>query len=159
MDEVEFTLLSVDPGWSTGWAMLTVEGGEVRLSKQGTIEGGVDGWLSHGSDMGDMAYFGTIVCEDFIVEPAYVGRAWSSEVIGALKAKIAFENVILQSRSDKATLFTQKHTGDKGETERFAWLRERGFSGTPHELDAITHALVYLKRQRNRAALKQYWGI
>lgn len=156
MGEVEFTLLSIDPGWSTGWAAFAVMGDEVRLERQGTIEGGVNGWLAKA---GDMTHFNTIVCEDFIVEPAYVGRAWSSEVIGALKAKIAFENVILQSRSDKATLFTQKHTGDKGETERFAWLRERGFSGTPHELDAITHALVYLKRQRNRAALKQYWGI
>ena len=100
-----------------------------------------------------------VVYEDFIVEPSYVGRAWSSEVIGAIKTARSVSPVSAQLRSDKSTLFTQKHTGDKGETERFAWLRERGFSGTPHELDAITHALVYLKRQRNRAALKQYWGI
>ena len=156
MDEVEFTLLSVDPGWSTGWAAFAVMGDEVRLERQGTIEGGVNGWLAKA---GDMTHFNTIVCEDFIVEPSYVGRAWSSEIIGALKARSVRGGVVLQPRSDKASLFTQKYLGDKGQTERFAWLRERGFSGTPHELDAITHALVFLKRQHNRVALKQYWGI
>ena len=154
-------ILAIDPGWSTGWAFLEIGEGralppKIRVAAQGTTTGGVDGWLLEGLEVD---WPDRLVGEDFIVDPSYVGRAWSSEVIGAVKARRVRSDVVLQLRSDKTTLFTQKHTGDKGETERFAWLRERGFSGTPHELDAITHALVYLKRQRNRAALKQYWGI
>ena len=155
MVDVGFTLFAVDPGWSTGWAMFGVTDGKVELLTQGTVEGGLEGWVQ---EVGLYPIRGAVVCEAFIVEPSYVGRAWSSEVLGAVRLA-SRDEFVLQSRSDKATLFTQKHLGDKGETERFAWLRERGFDGTPHELDAITHALVYLKRQRNRVALKQYWNI
>ena len=150
-------LMTFDPGWSTGWSAWEINRRRIVPIAQGTVEGGVEGFV--GAGMRGCGGARMVVYEDFIVEPSYVGRAWSSEVIGAIKTARSVSPVSAQLRSDKSTLFTQKHTGDKGETERFAWLRERGFSGTPHELDAITHALVYLKRQRNRAALKQYWGI
>lgn len=146
-------ILAIDPGLSTGWALFH----GATPFKQGVIPNGVRGFKEWWNSC-ERPSHDVLVIEDFIVEPSYVGIAWASEVKGAaIMATNAM--VVIQKRSDKATLFGQKKKGQAGETERFNWLRERGFSGASHELDAITHVLVYLKRQKNRLALSKYWSL
>ena len=148
--------LAIDPGLSTGAAWFREE----ELIDQFTLYRGVDGFLEWWQ--APRRWHGTpdiVIYEDFIFDGTTTGRGWSSEIIGAIKA-LDWDGaeIVSQLRSDKATLFGQKHKGDAGERERFAWLAERGFSGTPHELDAISHTLVYMKRQRSPEALRRYWG-
>ena len=146
--------LTLDPGFHTGWS-LWVNG---KLSLQGVIEGGLDGFITWANSWGSL-YVDVLVIEDFIAEPKFTGRVWASEVKGAAIALISHGRLIIQKRSDKATLFKQKYKGDKGETERFGWLREHGFHGVSHELDAITHGLVSYKRDKHPYVLKKYWNI
>lgn len=143
-------VIALDPGETTGWALFF----DHELINSGEISEGLDGFLEFNLPWADV-----IVVEDFVVEPGFVGRAVASEVIGAvaLEARRFRPKVWLlrQSRSDKATITG----GSLTESQRFEWLRERGFSGSSHELDAITHGLIHLKRRRNRNALKKYWDI
>lgn len=138
-------ILALDPGDSTGWALFLNE----NMLSCGVIQGGLDGFLAWAALA--MPAHDLLIVEEFIVEPSYVGRAYPSEVIGAAIA-LSPARVVRQLRSMKATLV-------KGtETQRFAWLRERGFGGESHALDAITHVLLYLKRSGHKGAFLKYWA-
>lgn len=146
-------VLTLDPGYHTGWSRWL--GG--RLIGQGVIEGGLDGfiaWCESGA-----RGCAVLVIEDFIAEPDFTGRVWASEVKGAAIALIPHDRLVIQKRTDKSTLFGQKLKGVKGETERFNWLRDKGFEGISHELDAITHGLIFYKRERHPVVLRAIWGI
>lgn len=102
-----------------------------------------------------------VIYEDFVIDGTLTG-SWSSEVIGALKCMMYHEAadvpLVKQTRQNKASLFGHKaKTTEKREVERFNWLRDRGFSGVSHELDAITHALFYIKKQEHVPTIKKYW--
>lgn len=102
-----------------------------------------------------------VVYEDFAIDGTITG-SWSSEVIGALKmyqAQNSTAPLVKQTRQNKAALFGhQAEDTQKRETERFNWLRERGFDGQSHELDAITHALFYIKKRALHVpTIKKYW--
>lgn len=158
-------VLALDPGESTGWAWLHFNNTlHAEVLHQGVIPNGVDGFMI-ATVMPD-EFFRTlmaadiIVYEDFVIDGTITG-SWASETIGALKM-YQFANgtgpLVRQTRMDKASLFghTAKDT-QKRQTERFNWLRARGFAGVSHELDAITHALVYIKRQDHVPTIKKYW--
>lgn len=147
--EVGDLILALDPGWHTGWSLWR----SPDLIAQGTTLDGCEGflewWPSPPSET-------VVVMEDYISDGSTAGRVWSSEVIGAVKA-LHRGPIVMQKRTDKANLFNQRSKGDRGQTERFDWLRSRGFGGTTHELDSITHALVYLKNRRDQGVIDRYW--
>lgn len=145
--------LTLDPGFHTGWSLWR----DGELIRQGVVEGGLDGFIRWARSWNFS--LGTLVIEDFIAEPNFTGRAWASEVKGAAIALIPHERLIIQKRTDKSTLFGQKFKEQKGETERFEWLRAHGFTGVSHELDAITHGLISYKRERHPLVLARYWNI
>lgn len=146
--------LAIDPGLSTGIAWFHNE----ELIRQETIYRGLDGWLDWYYAHKWPGRPDRVIHEDYISDGSTTGRVWSSEIIGAIRAlDWGGVKIIRQLRSDKATLFGQKFKGEAGEQERFEWLRARGFDGTDHELDAITHALVDMKKRKNSAALERYW--
>lgn len=139
-------ILAIDPGWSTGWAYMEFGGGKPEALSQGTIEGGLQAFIEHNpADLVEW-YDTTFIIEDFVPDGTIVGReaTYSSLIIGAFVMHCAESPAptfpVIQPRSDKASLY-----GDT-EAERFDFLRRNGFTGTNHELDAITHALVYAKR-------------
>jgi len=143
-------ILNADPGNTTGWAYF-VDG---ELVDQGIIDNGVEGaieWVMSGR----MPEHDLLVLESFIVEPDFVGRAFASEVIGVLmlaSRQSGAQHQVFQSRAQKRVVVN----GD--ETYRFNWLRDRGFTGTSHELDAISHGLLRLRLQGNKEIVKRYWG-
>ena len=131
---------------------------------QGVIPNGVDGFMVS-TVMPDEFFRALmaadiVVYEDFEIDGTITG-SWASETIGALKMHLFAMTrpaPVRQTRRDKATLFGQKApTTEKRQTERFNWLRDRGFEGVSHELDAITHALVYIKRQGHKPTIDKYW--
>lgn len=161
-------VLAFDPGESTGWALFSyADRAPAELIDQGVIPDGVDGFIKWARSMPGhdlLVYAETIVYEDFVIDGTITG-SWSSETIGALKALYAVANkqdeghkLVKQTRQDKASLFGHKaKTTELRQTERFNWLRDRGFIGVSHELDAITHALFYIKRQGHVPTIKRYW--
>lgn len=142
------TILALDPGLSTGWALFSYHDREPELLSQGTIVDGVRGFAQFWRNLPWIP--DEVVSEKFIIAPDTVGEGWSLQVEGALLA-LYDGGVTWQLRSAKADLVTGT------ETQRFAWLRERGFTGSTHELDAITHALLYLKRKRHVPTIRHYW--
>lgn len=144
-------VLVLDPGFHTGWSRWL----NGVLIGQGVIEGGLDGFIAWANSHATGCE--VLVIEDFIAQPDFVGRVWASEVKGAAIALIPHDRLVIQKRSDKSSLFGQKFKGEKGETERFNWLRARGFAGISHELDAITHGLVFYKREEHPAVWPRIW--
>lgn len=145
--------IGLDPGETTGWAKWD----DAKPVSQGEIPGGLMGFIE-ACDEGLLEDAREVVIENFVVEPDFVGTPVASEIIGVTYV-YAQGQIVRQQRSDKATLFKQKRTGVQGETERFNWLRDRGFDGSSHELDANTHILVRLKRLQDRAVLRRYWNL
>jgi len=145
-------ILALDPGWNTGWASW-VDSDPV---KQGVIRGGLMGFKEWVESVGPET--DTLVIEDFIVEPSFVGQPYASEVKGAAIMSIPHKKLVIQKRADKATLF-RENGKVATETRRFQRLREWGFSGVSHELDANTHAIIYRKRLRDPVVLARYFGI
>lgn len=139
-------VLALDPGESTGWALFKDE----EMLQCGVISSGLNGYLSWAALA--MPAHDVLVVEEFIVEPDYVGRAYASEIVGAAVA-LSPARIVRQLRSMKATLVRGT------EADRLKWLKANGITGEIHAMDAATHALCYLKRSGNRAALERYWGI
>lgn len=145
--------LGIDPGETTGIAYAIEE--EIIWSKEvpNGLEGFIHWWKHDRWDDPD-----EVIIENFVVEPDFVGVPVASEIIGALHV-LYRGKIVRQQRSDKSSLYNQKKKGEAGEAERFEWLEQRGFSriGKGHNLDAVTHVLIRLKRLRHMGAWKRYW--
>lgn len=141
-------ILGADPGGTTGLALFVGPDLEWTGEAPNAMEGMIEFIRS-----GELPDFDAIVLESFIVEPDFVGRAHASEVIGVLvaHARSIGAEVWFQSRSQKALV--KRGT----EAERFRWLRSMGYVGSSHVLDAITHALLRLRREKNRDVVQRHW--
>ena len=154
--------LGLDPGKTTGFAMFC----DTEMVAAGGIEGGFDGFIEwwHAprgfapvpNDMDQLIIERYVPLEGF----RGIDQTYSLEVQGAARtlAHLVDIQVKLQLRSDKAVLFGQEETGDKGAAERRAWLAERGLifdPATSHAMDAATHVLVSAKR--DPAFWNRYW--
>lgn len=150
-------LLCFDPGLATGVAVFENE----KLIHQEVIESGCEGFIKEFPIVYEQ--YATenlkIIVERFIPSEHVQGEdgIHSNRIEGAIMAYTDNRDIIWQLRSDKVLLFNQKNKLAKGETERFQWLRNKGFTGSSHELDAITHGLVYLKKMRHEPAIRKYW--
>ena len=135
----------------------------MRMS--GSIGGGLDGFIDWWASDGKWFLHTnclSVVCERFVPEAGLGGadQAWSLEIQGVVRflARQHGFPLALQLRSDKAALFGQEEVGDKGATERRAWLAERGLTfETDHAMDAATHVLVERKRARDMQFWRRYW--
>lgn len=147
-------LLALDPGDTTGWAAFWMDDETFDCEGSGNIHGGVFGFVDWWHDFAipviNTAGPLTVVSEKFIVRPGFVGDSEALKIEGALAA-LHGKNVRYQMPSQKATLFPKRT-----EAQRFRGLREMSYEGTSHELDAITHALLYLKGRGNRGVLSLY---
>lgn len=141
-------VMGADPGETTGLAAFA--GGKLAWSAE--VPNAIDG-MADFIATDQLPRFDVLILEHFIVEPDFVGRAFASEVNGALylHAKSIGAEVYFQSRSQKALV--KRGT----EAERFAWLRSHGYEGSSHVLDAITHCLLRLRREKNLEVVRKHW--
>lgn len=137
-----------DPGETTGLALFA--GSDLAWTQE--VPNGVVGMIEF-IESGAMPEYDVLILESFIVEPDFVGRAFASEVIGALMSHAASigAEVYFQSRAQKSLV--KRGT----EAERFAWLRSHGYEGSSHVLDAITHCLLRLRREKNVQIVRKHW--
>lgn len=148
-------VIALDPGQTSGYAEFILgEKEPLQLVGQGVIEGGCPAFIDTFRLLGYGDRIDLFICERFVIDGTHTG-VWSPQIEGALMAMAApDQEIVWHLRSDKANLTNPKHS----ETQRFNWLRERGFTGTSHELDAITHGLVWAKNLRHVPTLKEYWA-
>lgn len=142
------SLLSLDPGGTTGVAELEYELGEKPILKSVyQIEGGLAGFLEwwYGSNK----LFDITVCEDFVLRPSVKFPDLSPVyIIGALEMA-EFANDIkpfYQSPSVKPLCNDEV-------------LKRIGFytKGKPHGNDAVRHAIIYLRSIKHMPTIEMAW--
>lgn len=147
-------ILALDPGLATGYAYAHFdEFSPLSVYETGVIPGGAFGivnWLNSGRET-PLHTADIVVCERFDIDGTITGT-WSARVEGVVMATLLDrQELVFQSRDDKAALLPT-------EPRRRAWLKERGFTfEATHDMDAITHLIVYLKRIRHFPTLMNYW--
>lgn len=150
-------LLCYDPGLSTGWAWFrSLGGGPYALYDHGVIEGGCEGFIA-GDRLDRLPVDvlpGMVVAERYLPDGSVTGEdgIHSLRIEGYLMGESANWNypLIFQPRSDKAALL-------RTEKARNAWITQRfGKISTQHAKDAITHGLVWMRRN-HRPSLAHYW--
>lgn len=127
-------VLSVDPGDTTGWAILAFEGGELMDSGQSSITEFMDKL-----DSLDPASIKVIVAEDFILyankAQAQTGsRFVASQVIGMLKAYARKDKIPVVMQQARLLPIAEKWSG-------VAKPKNHSIS---HWVDAYNHGFYYL---------------
>lgn len=145
-------LVAYDPGLTTGAAWFrSKDGGPFALYDFGVIEGGCEGFVKR--DIKDLEVDIT-VAERYLPDGTVTGEdgIHSLRIEGVLMADsyALGTELVFQPRSDKAALL-------RTEKARNEWI-ERHFGNIPtqHAKDAITHALVWFKRN-HRPSLEHYF--
>lgn len=148
------TLVAVDPGDTTGVAVISyTKGAIVNVSSYnvaGGLAGFVDDWALLGWDPS------VVVCEKFIVRPHFVGDSEALKIEGFLSGSWC-GRVVFQQPSLKGTLFPRV-----GEAKRFGLLRELfpdGHRPSSHELDAVTHGLLWLRNRGHQPTYRLLKGL
>lgn len=144
------TMLSLDPGGTTGVAIIEYGHEEFNLIKIWQIPNGLQGFLDfHWDELEDWE-FDHIVCESFDLREGVHGADLTpTYIIGALEALYprAVVPTIYQKPSQKALC------GDDR-------LRKLGLHtpGKPHANDAVRHGIIYLRNNKHATILKEGWG-
>lgn len=153
-------LWSFDPGLATGAAF--GEYGPDRpyqVLATWSIPNGVDGFIEWNFAGYESIYQADeVVCERFIIDGTITG-VWAPQIEGVLYYLQELKGfpITWQLRTDKTMLTAGS------ESKRNAWLKAKvphvpHEMTTQHERDAVTHALVCLKRKRHLPTLKEFWG-
>ena len=158
------TILSLDPGKSSGIALGRFSDDQgYELIDHWTILGGIHGfiqWAGHYEFLLERS--DVVVCEDFKLTSSPVVPDTTPLLIkGTIEylARDRANGVVYQLPSQKGLLV--RPGGKSTQSERFKWLKQQGFNfpGTANDdlNDAITHALVYLKRTGHRPTIEKFW--
>jgi hypothetical protein len=162
-------LLSIDPGKNTGIAIGYYDAiTPYILKERWQVHGGVAGFCKWWDENAAVLTPTIIVCEKFILDSSnrFLADLTPVEIEGALTAMMfPFHTYIVwQPRTDKAALTGYPATAltkSARQRARFDFLKRFGLfkPGTDNDdgNDAITHALVYLKRRRHAPTLQAFW--
>ena len=143
------TLLSLDPGGSTGWSLWHYDATTpLRHLDHGTITGGLRGFL----DWFDVPAGGPgeIVAEDFILDGRTARPDTTPlEILGALEALVwASGTPLIRQRN-----FMKAHAPDGLLKRLDLW-----WPGAGHDRDSARHALALLKTRKHAPTLKWMYG-
>lgn len=144
------TMLSLDPGGTTGVAIIEYGTEDYQLIKTWQIPNGLQGFLDfHWDELEDWE-FDQIICESFDLREGVYGADLSPVyIIGALEALYpkATIDLVYQKPSQKSLC------GDDR-------LRKLGLHtpGRPHANDAVRHGIIYLRNTKHPAVLKNGWS-
>ena len=162
-------LLSIDPGQSTGIALGYYDAiTPYRLERRWNVLGGVEGFIDWwGEDQGrEIAH--EMVVEQFHLDPTNQFSADLTPV--AIEGALAVLNmgsgveITWQGREMKSALIgypPEARTKTERQRVRFDFLDRFGlFAKGAHNddsQDAITHALVFLKRRKHMPTMLAFW--
>lgn len=164
-------LLAIDPGKNTGIALgFYDDETPYELRERWQVHGGLDGFKHWWPRNEDHWYWADLVVEKFILDPSnqFTADLTPVHIEGALSVLLdrteRTHRVAWQPRTDKSLLtgYPAGATSAQKQRARFDFLKRFDLfePGTDNDdsNDAITHALVYLKKQRHLPTLRKYWG-
>lgn len=142
------SILSLDPGGTTGVALLEVDDesiAEVVWTKQ--ITGGLKGFLDFHWDQLENMNIDVIVCESFTLREGIYGADLSPvSIIGALEALYPTTKLVYQEPKLKPLCDNER-------------LKKLGIyeTGRQHAMDAVRHAIIYLRNNKHTPTLEAGW--
>lgn len=160
-------LLAIDPGKNTGIALGTFADDQpFELLTRWQVHGGVEGFRQWWKE--ERPDYDVLVVEKFVLaRNDFQADLTPVFIEGALCMDLEpqeWRKVVWQQRTQKALLTgypPEAKTKAQRQRVRFNFLKEFGLhaKGTDNDdsNDAITHALVYLKKQRHLPTLREYW--
>ncbi len=140
-------ILSLDPGVTTGVALLGFEPGKAPgVVRHEQVPDGVGGFIEWFTAL-PTDHYDEVVCESFILRPGVHGaNIEPAYVIGALLA-MAQVPITFQPPSQK------KLAPDS--------VLKKGLgtyvAGNPHATDAIRHGIIYLRNRGHIPTLQTFW--
>jgi hypothetical protein len=141
-------LLSLDPGGTTGYALLEVEDDqEATLHRTGQIKGSLKGFLDFHWDVLEDMPITKIICESFTLREGIYGADLSPVyIIGALEALYPTTEIVYQEPKLKPLCDDDR-------------LKKLGLHepGKPHRNDAVRHAVIYLRNNKHIPTLVAGW--
>lgn len=144
------TLLSLDPGGTTGLALFDYDDDDYELMWRKQVPNGLQGFLNWTWDEAHYLGIDEIVCESFSLREGLHGVDLSPcYVIGALEAlwPTAVTPITYQAPSQKSLC----------SDDRLAKLQLH-LPGKPHANDACRHGIIYLRNKKHRKVLSDGWG-
>lgn len=164
-------ILSIDPGKNTGAALGFYDAlTPYRLLQRWQIHDGLEGFAGWWETAGAALIIDEIVVERFVLDPnnQFTADLTPKEIEGYLRGVMSPEEyaaIIWQLRSDKALLTGYPPTAStkaKRQRVRFDFLDRFGMfkkgSENDDSNDAITHALVSLKKRKHYPSLMAFWA-
>lgn len=141
-------MLSLDPGGTTGAALLEFDSDTVNLIRTWQVPNGLMGFHDwYWDELADGYIFDVIVCESFNLREGLHGVDLTpTYVIGALEGyyypqKIIYQEPKLKPLCDDSRL-------------KLMGLHEKG---KPHANDAVRHGIIYLRNRKHKPTLMKGW--
>lgn len=139
-------LLSLDPGGTTGAALVSFDESQLELESAWQIPDGLTGFLSWQKTFDTR--IDLIVCESFTLRPGVHGaNIEPTYIIGALTALYQGTELVMQEPKLKPLCDDKR-------------LKEMGLyrKALPHGNDAIRHAIIYLRNKKHLPTLRKGWS-
>lgn len=141
-------LLSLDPGGTTGYAIIEYDDSYFRIEDSGQISGGLEGFIEWDSENYTAHSLDLIVCESFTLREGVYGADLSPVyIIGALEALYQSTKIVYQEPKLKPLCDDER-------------LKKMGYHkrGNPHRNDAVRHGLIYLRNNKHKPTLLAGWS-
>lgn len=138
-------ILSLDPGGTTGLAVIDFDDESITLVEATQVKGDLRGFLQW--QAGFDSPIDVIVCESFTLRPGIHGVNLSpTYIIGALEALYQSYDIVYQEPKLKPLCDDDR-------------LKKIGIhqSAMPHANDAIRHGIIYLRNKKHLPTLKSGW--
>lgn len=140
-------ILSLDPGGTTGYALIDYNDSKFTVHQSGQITGGLHGFLDFNSDYLSTQHIDTIVCESFTLrEGVYGADLTPVYIIGALEALYPELDIVYQEPKIKPLC----------DDDRLKKMQKHE-PGKPHRNDAVRHGLIYLRNNKHKPTLEAGW--
>lgn len=143
------TMLSVDPGGTTGLALFEYAQDEYELLWKRQVPNSLHGFLDWHWDEGQFLDLQTIVCESFDLRAGIYPDLSPVYIIGAIEA--LWPNKLIDIIYQKPS---QKHLCEDPILKKMNLYSP----GRPHANDAVRHGIIYMRNNKNKQVLKEGWG-
>jgi hypothetical protein len=141
-------ILGLDPGGTTGWAIIEYDDSSVKLIDKGQTKGALDGFLND-FNLEVLNQYDQIVCESFTLREGIYGADLSPVyIIGALQALLHNTGKIVNYQEPKL-----KPLCDNDRLKMMGLYT----AGQGHAMDAVRHAIIYLRNKKHLPTLKLGW--